>query len=105
MFAALYEFFFSLWARTSTAKAVARQGDPLSRGGTITGACSPNVTANGLAVARLGDTVTCAIHGAQTITSASGSVTVNGLGVARVGDTLSCGDTISGGSPSVVAGA
>ena len=86
-----------------TAPAVARIGDPISHGGDITGG-SPDVKANSIGVARLGDAVNCVIHGEQTITSASTTVKANSRGVARVGDSISCGATITGGSPNTFAG-
>lgn len=80
---------------------LARVGDATSHGGAIS-AGSPTAKADGLAVARLGDAVTCPIHsGAQTITSASSAVKADGIYVARVGDSVSCGATISAGSPTV----
>lgn len=82
---------------------VARVGDPISHGGEITGG-STNVLTNGIETARLGDSVECAIHGAQTIVSASQTVTADGKGVARQGDLISCGATITGGSPNTFAG-
>lgn len=82
---------------------VARLGDTITHGGAITGA-SPDTSANGIRVARLGDTVECDVHGEQTITSASTTVKANGKGVARLGDSVSCGATISSASDDVSAG-
>lgn len=79
---------------------VARHSDHISHGGSITGACSPSTRADGLAVARLNDTVTCNIHSTQHIVSASTIRLADGLGVARLGDLISCGATITTGSPS-----
>lgn len=76
----------------------ARLGDSISHGGSITGA-SPDVYCNGIRVARLGDSVLCALHGPQSISSSSGTVFANGIGVARVGDSITCGATITSGSP------
>lgn len=83
--------------------ACARVGDAISHGGAITSG-SPNVFVNVLAVARLGDSVTCDIHGSQTITSASLISRANFLGIARVGDSVSCGATITTGSPNTFVG-
>src|SRR6185312_3383657 len=96
MFTAIYEFFLSAFARSGGEKAVARVGDPITHGGSVT-AGSPTVKANGLAVARVGDAVNCAVHGAQTITGtgASTAVKANGIGIARLGTSISCGATIS----------
>lgn len=86
-----------------TIPAVARLGDPISHGGQITGA-STDVKANGIGVARFGDTVHCDVHGNQTISSASTTVNADGRGVARVGDSISCGAVITDGSPNVNSG-
>lgn len=77
---------------------VARLGDAISHGGTIVQG-SPNFFCDGRPVARLGDTVICALHGPQKIVSASGKVFANNRGVARIGDSISCGATIVTGSP------
>ncbi|MGZ5390177.1 MAG: PAAR domain-containing protein [Aeromicrobium sp.] len=81
----------------------ARLGDPISHGGQIITA-SPDTKANGIDVARLGDTAACALHGLVSIVSASGSVKVNGRGKARVGDVCSCGAFITSGSADVEVG-
>lgn len=82
---------------------VARVTDTISHGGAITSG-SPTVFVNLLAVARLGDSATCDIHGSVTITSASVISLANSIGIARVGDSLSCGATITSGSPNTFAG-
>jgi uncharacterized Zn-binding protein involved in type VI secretion len=73
---------------------IARLNDEISHGGHITGA-SQAVRADGRRVARLGDTVQCDRHGAQTITGASPDVRADGRRVARLGDVISCGATIT----------
>lgn len=81
---------------------VIRIGDPGSHGGAVaTG--SPDTFANGLKVARVGDTYNCPIHGPNPITTGSPDTFANGLKVARVGDTTACGATLQGGSPNVEA--
>ena len=82
---------------------VARIGDQISHGGSITQG-SLTVFTNSIGVARLGDAVHCNIHGAQTISSASLTVFANSKGVARVGDSVSCGATITIGSSTVFVG-
>lgn len=82
--------------------AVARIGDSLSHGGSITGG-SPDVTVAGAQVARIGDAAQCAIHGTVTITSGSAVATADRQAIARVGDTCSCGATITSGASSVSA--
>lgn len=91
------------WFFASYDKSVARVGDSISHGGGIIQG-SPNVFTNGIPTARLGDAVECAIHGLQTITSASTTVRANSKGVARIGDSISCGAVITSGSPNVKAG-
>jgi len=83
--------------------AIARMGDSISHGGSITGG-SGDTKANSIGVARVGDSATCSEHGSVTIVSGSSTVKVNGRAVARVGDSLSCGATITGGSGNVNSG-
>jgi uncharacterized Zn-binding protein involved in type VI secretion len=81
-----------------TTQPVARIGDRTSHGGTITGGAS-KTKCNGQFVARVGDAVSCPIHGATTITSGSATRKAEGAAVARVTSTTSCGATITTGSP------
>ena len=80
---------------------VARVGDTSSHGGEIQSG-SPNVNANGQAVARIGDTLGCPTHGPNPIVSspASGKF-ANGSPIATVGATTVCGAVIVSGSPDV----
>ncbi len=80
--------------------AVIRIGDPGSHGGAVTTGSS-DTTANGIAVARVGDTYNCPIHGPNAIVTGSPDITANGQAVARVGDQTACGATLQGGSPDV----
>jgi len=82
---------------------VARIGDAISHGGSIVQG-SDDVFCDGLSVARRGDAVFCALHGAQTIIGGSDTVFVNGRGCARLGDAISCGAVVSSGSDDVSAG-
>lgn len=81
----------------------ARIGDTISHGGAIIEG-SPDVTANGIPVAREGDAVMCAIHGLQRIAAGSPTVSTNGRQRARVGDPTTCGAVITSGSPDVETG-
>jgi len=81
---------------------VIRIGDPGSHGGAVSSG-SPDTFANGLKVARIGDTYDCPIHGPNPIASGSPDTFANGRKVARVGDTTACGATLQGGSPNVEA--
>jgi uncharacterized Zn-binding protein involved in type VI secretion len=70
---------------------------------------SGDVKANGIGVARLGDSVThnCPHCGTGVISSASGTVKANGIGVARLGDSVTYpggGGTIISASGNVFAG-
>lgn len=76
---------------------IIRLGDAGSHGGTVSTA-SPDVFAGGQRVARVGDTYSCPIHGANQIVTGSPDVRVNGQAVARVGDTTACGATLLGGA-------
>ena len=77
---------------------VARIGDTISHGGTVTSGSS-TWNCNGIPIARVTDTVNCTLHGVQTITTGSPTWKVNGLAMARVGSLCSCGATITSGSP------
>lgn len=70
--------------------AIAHLGDALSHGGAVIEA-SGTVFADGRAVARIGDRVSCAQHGLQRIVSGAESVVTNGRGTAIDGSRCSCG--------------
>lgn len=93
----------------------ARAGDPCTTGhdcdttSTVIGG-SGNVTANGIAILRVGDPVAphtikqgkaCVPHDA-VITGGSPTVLINGIPMARVGDPVDVGGTITGGSSTVI---
>ena len=82
---------------------VAFVSSEISHGGFVVQG-SPNVTANGLAVSRMGDQVICDLHGSTEISGGSATVFANGKPVARVGDPVLCGAHITTGSPNVFAG-
>lgn len=77
---------------------IIRLGDTGSHGGLVTTA-SPDVLAEGIRVARVGDIYDCPEHGPKPITSGSPNVTANGQPIARVGDITACGATLIGGAP------
>ena len=81
-------------------RSVIRLGDPGSHGGTVVSG-SPKLSANGIPVARVGDTYACPIHGSNPISSGSPDTLDDGRPIARVGDSTSCGATLMGGSPDV----
>ena len=70
-------------------------GDKTSHGGNVIQASGQTFT-GGVAVARVGDQVTCPIHGHGTNAIASGDATliVDGAAVAREGDKTVCGATL-----------
>jgi uncharacterized Zn-binding protein involved in type VI secretion len=78
-------------------KKVARVGDSISHGGTITTGSSTKMT-NNKKTARVGDTASCSKHGTVTIITGAGTTFADNKKVARVGDSLSCGATITTGS-------
>lgn len=65
-------------------------GDTHSHGGAVTsGATDSDI--GGKAIACLGDTAVCSVHGPVKIVSGDPNVTFGGRPVARDGDKLSCG--------------
>lgn len=84
-------------------KAVARVGDPCTHGATITEGSSSRF-ANGKAVARLGDKVTCPQHGQTTIVSDCSTTSfADNKAVAVVGSKCACGAVVTAGSPDTFA--
>lgn len=74
---------------------------------------SPNVFANGKAVATIGSNLpthqcnignTVIIHSGRVISTGSGKVFVNGKAAASIGSQINCGDTVANGSPNVFVG-
>ena len=71
-------------------------GDPLSSGGSVTNVTLNTIKANGLPLARKGDSVFCPIpfHGAGTIIEGFERVKINGINPAVHGNKVSCGCTL-----------
>ena len=67
-------------------------GDKTSHGGTVIQASGQTSTGN-VAVARVGDQVTCPIknHGTNAIVSGDATLIIDGAPVARAGDKTACG--------------
>ena len=65
-------------------------GDKTTHGGTVLEA-APASFHGGIPIARLGDKVSCPIHGSGTIATGDLSCIVDGKPVARKGDKTSCG--------------
>ena len=74
-------------------KPLIRVGDPSSHGGTVMEG-SDTMIVDGKPVARLGDKVSCPIHGDTTIDSGSETYLTDGRPTARDGDTTACGATL-----------
>jgi len=80
---------------------VARIGDSSNHGGTIISGSATD-KANGIGIARVGDTHSCPYHGVSTIESTpQSSVYANGQLVATIGAVAGCGAVISSASPNV----
>jgi uncharacterized Zn-binding protein involved in type VI secretion len=80
---------------------VATLGTPMTHGGAVVTA-APCVTIVGIPAARVGDMVTCPMHGPAVITS-GGLGTIDGRRIAHHGSSTSCGATlvVAGGGPTV----
>jgi uncharacterized Zn-binding protein involved in type VI secretion len=76
---------------------VARLGDTIDHGGSITSSASLT-TVDGILVARVGDEVTCEIHGKTVIVDGSGNYNSEGKITAVVGSSCYCGAKINSGS-------
>ena len=76
---------------------VARLGDFIDHGGSITSSASLT-TVDSILVARVGDEVTCDIHGVTIIVDGSGNYDSEGKITAVVGSTCGCGAKIITGS-------
>ena len=80
---------------------VIRLGDKTSHGGAVLEG-SPHSDSAGIAIARLGDKVSCPIHGNGTIASGDQTMIVDGKPAARNGDKTSCGATLIAGQQATV---
>jgi len=76
---------------------LARDGDPMSHGGTVS-ATQSSVKCNGIPVVRMDDPYDCPVHGSQVMTEASATLSAEGKKVCRVGDAAGCGATVASGS-------
>ncbi|WP_159834324.1 PAAR domain-containing protein [Burkholderia sp. 8Y] len=79
---------------------IATLGTPTTHGGAVTSASS--VTVRGRLAARVGDSVTCPLHGPGVITD-GGLGTIEGRPIARHGSGTTCGATlvVTDGGPTV----
>lgn len=76
--------------------AIAHLGDPIDHGGNIITA-SPDVYAQDIAVARVGDKAMCAEHGLVTIVTGAARTYANDMLVAFNGSVCSCGAIVMSG--------
>jgi uncharacterized Zn-binding protein involved in type VI secretion len=83
--------------------AVARNGDPMSHGGTV-GVITTKTYANGILVVTVGAPYNCPLHAAQTMAVGSATVDAEGSALCRVGDAATCGATVVSGSPDTFSG-
>ena len=67
-----------------------RLGDKTSHGGSVVEA-STHSDSGGIGIARIGDKISCPIHGSGTIASGDMTMIVDGKPGARHGDKTSCG--------------
>ena len=74
-------------------KKLAYEGDSTSHGGKILSG-SDRIKVKGRRAARVGDTVSCPIHGDNNIVEGGGSLTDAGISVSREGDRTQCGSVL-----------
>ena len=78
---------------------VIRLNDPTSHGGKVASVAAANFTVGGIAVACVGDKITCPIHGEGTIAQGNAHHTIDSLRVAYEGDKTSCGAILQSTAP------
>jgi uncharacterized Zn-binding protein involved in type VI secretion len=78
-----------------------RLGDRTSHGGTVVEASAMS-DIDGIGIARIGDKVTCPVHGDQTIVGGDMTLVVDGKPVARHGDEIGCGARLIAGQQASV---
>ncbi|MFL6660270.1 MAG: PAAR domain-containing protein [Massilia sp.] len=74
---------------------VIRQNDPTSHGGTVSHVAATHFKVGGIAVARVGDRITCPIHGDGEIVEGDQHHTIDGIPVAYEGHKGSCGAVLT----------
>ena len=80
---------------------VARRGDTSSHGGSIITSAS-NTSCEGKLVARVGDILSCPLHGPNPITTGSPNYSTEGKKTARTTSLTGCGASIIGGATKTV---
>lgn len=74
------------------------KGDMTTHGGAVTG-CSPISKVEGIGIARVGDAVTCPLHGSTVIKTGDTSLLLQGQAAARHGDVTTCGASLIASQP------
>jgi uncharacterized Zn-binding protein involved in type VI secretion len=82
-------------------KPLIRLGDKISHGGSVVEA-SQHSDIEGVGIARMGDKVSCSMHGTATIVSGDTTLIVDGKPAARDGDKTSCGAVLIAGQQSTI---
>lgn len=77
-------------------KPLIRLGDKTSHGGSVVEA-SAYSDSGGIGIARMGDKVSCPIHGTNPIASGDATLIIDGKPAARHGDKTSCGSILIAG--------
>lgn len=78
-----------------------RLGDKTSHGGAVMEASKHSDIA-GIGIARMGDKVSCPIHGNGTIASGDSTMIVDGKPAARHGDKTACGAVLIAGQQTTI---
>jgi uncharacterized Zn-binding protein involved in type VI secretion len=78
-----------------------RLGDKTSHGGTVVEA-SPHSDISGVGIARVGDKVSCPIHGPNSIANGDTTLIIDGKPAARHGDKTGCGSTLIAGQRTTI---
>jgi uncharacterized Zn-binding protein involved in type VI secretion len=78
-----------------------RLGDKISHGGSVVEA-SQHSDIDGVGIARMGDKVSCSMHGTAVIASGDATLIIDGKPAARDGDKTSCGAVLIAGQQSTI---
>lgn len=83
---------------------IIRLNDTTSHGGKVASVGATHFTVGGSAVARIGDKVTCPLHGPGTIIEGDARHKIDGIAVAYEGHQTSCGAALQASDPRFVRG-
>jgi len=70
------------------------KGDKTSHGGEVIG-CSAISKVGGIGIARVGDEVSCPVHGRTEISTGDAGLLLQGQSAARDGDSTTCGASLT----------